>query len=221
MTVSDRVMLDARLAELAEATAREVEAYCAAAGVSTANEQKHLDPCCKATAKALAGTWEPAPVFSTNAFGDTLGWIGLGNVDIVVVWDETPQTFLELKCGFDKDALGPCAWDVVKLAAGLLNGNAGTGYMLAGAPAAQWEKPILGAELFETHEWRASDIRETYRSWFRFWEKDGHCPGRVAAAFRTVHIGSFGMEIAATRWELRLARVEPIGIEWLKWESLV
>ena len=85
------------------------------------------------------------PVLAGKKFGDKLGWIGLGNVDTVFTWGDGTRTFLELKCGTD---LSACVWDSVKLASGVLNGNASAGYMLAGSPTSLWQKPVRGAELF-------------------------------------------------------------------------
>lgn len=53
----------------------------------------------------------------------------------------------------DQHSLAPCVWDAVKLAAGLLAGNAEAGYLLVAAPLALWQKPILGAQLFESRTW--------------------------------------------------------------------
>lgn len=142
---------------------------------------------------------------------------------------ESAPTFLELKCGYGKDCLAFCVWDAVKLAAGLLAGNAEAGYLLAGAPRADWHRPILGAQLFESRTWQTSgrDIRGAYSRWWWRWQiemkygkPNHHIPGRVAATFDTKKLGSFGFQIAGTAWELRLARVEPALADWHDWQPL-
>jgi hypothetical protein len=63
--------------------------------------------------------------------------------------------------------------------------------------------------------------RDRFLADWRKWELEPHIPGRVATAFRTVALGSFPLEIARTPWELRLARVEPIGDDWVDWPSVL
>jgi hypothetical protein len=142
-------------------------------------------------------------------------------VDVVLRWATGGTTFVELKCGSDNHALRPCVWDATKLATGLLGGNAGAGYLLAGAPAAKWREGIPGSELFLMAEWETlgTAIRQRFIDDWRKWESEGHIPGRVPAAFQTVGVGAYPLEIAEKAWELRLARVEPIGEAWVEWPT--
>ena len=222
-------MIDEQLIQLTRETATELESHCAEKALSYAGEQKDLDPVCKQVAKRLAPTWSPAASVGPFAFGDKLGWVGLGLVDLVFRWPDRLPTFLELKCGSDENCLAFCVWDAVKLATGVLAGNAEAGYLLAGAPLAQWQRPILGTQLFDSRAWRTSspEIRGDYSRWWWKWQterKKGlpnfHIPGRVAATFDTKKLGSFPFQIAGTPWELRLARVEPAPGDWEHWQPL-
>lgn len=215
-------MNDEHLVQLALETAVELERSCSELAIGHATESKHLDPTCKRVAKRLAPTWSPIASVGPYGFGDKLGWIGLGNVDVVFRRPDLLPTFLELKCGAKSDSLGPCVWDAVKVAAGVLAGNAEAGYLLAGAPLAQWQKPILGAQLFDSRAWRTSgsEIRGAYSGWWWMWQKGPHIPGRVAATFHTKKLDSFRFQIAGTPWELRLAKVEPARPDWEDWQPL-
>jgi hypothetical protein len=211
-------VIEARICEFARSSAAELERYCAQLGIAAANEQKHLQPSCSRVAAQLAAEWIPLPLLAPKTFGDKLQWVGLGSVDVVFRWTEMPDTFVELKCGATPSALGPCSWDALKLAAGILAGNAGSGYLLAGVPTVLWEGKTLGWELFTTREWRTDALRESFFSWWAFWEKDGHVPARVPEALATFEIEAFPLTIAGNDWQLRLSRVEPRGSAWLQWQ---
>jgi hypothetical protein len=161
----------------------------------------------------------PSPGLTPKSFGDKLSWVGLGGVDVVFRWPDTKPAFVELKCGAKSDTLGPCAWDALKLASGISNGNAGTGYLLAALPTALWDASTLGRELFTTRGWSTLELRNSFSSWWPFWEKDGHIPGRVAESLATIEIETFPLAVGGTAWQLRLSRVEPRGSRRLQWES--
>jgi len=88
-----------------------------------------------------------------------------------------------------------------------------------------WRARCPGAELFDSREWETlgRDIRGRFRSDWTFWENEStpHIPGRVPAGFQTVELGKAAFEIAGTPWELRTARVESVGRDWIDWPSLV
>jgi hypothetical protein len=216
-------LIEERVRAIAAETAAELERHCAEAGLVTANEQKQLQPCCTRATQRLTAGWEPSADLSSKKFGDAVDWVGLGLVDVVLRWPDNRPTFIELKCGATKDTVGPCSWDALKLATGLLACNAGTGYLLAGMPATLWEAEPLGSELFDSRVWTAREMRDAFVSWWRHWEKEStpHIPGRVAASFATVAVEAFSLEIGAVPWELRLARVELNGTEWFQWSSTV
>jgi hypothetical protein len=218
----DSDMHDQGLIErLGKAVAREMPIVYAEKGRKNVSEMRHLQPATNRVLERLAPTWMPAPALGSKKFGDMLGWVGLGHVDNVLTWPDGSRTFLELKCGND---LSACVWDMVKLAAAVLGGNATSAYMLAGASVASWQKPTPGAEFFRSQEWQTMgfDVRARYEKWWRFWQNETtpHLPGRVAPAIRTVTLGSFGFVIAGEAWELRLARVEPVRTDWVDWPPI-
>jgi hypothetical protein len=214
---------DDLLRRVADATARELETFCAELQLTYPNERDHLAKCCKTATARLASALDRPPALSPYSFGDPRGWVGLGNVDVVLRWADRQPTFLELKCGTGKHVLRPCVWDALKLSTAVLGGNAASGYLLAGAPTSDWRAPVPGADLFESVEWVTvgPQVRDRFLADWRKWELEPHIPGRVATAFRTVALGSFPLEIARTPWQLRLARVEPIGDDWVDWPSVL
>jgi len=216
---------DHLVGRVADETAGELELFCAVNQLSHANERDHLGKCCRIATARVAGALEQPPMLDPFAFGDPHGWVGLGLVDVVLRWADRPPTFLELKCGAGKRALKPCVWDAVKLSTAVLGGNACSGYLLAGAPMSDWQARVPGADFFDSAEWQTlgPHVRERFLADWRFWESETtpHIPGRVAARFRTIALGTFPLTIATTPWELRLARVEPIDDAWVDWPSAV
>jgi hypothetical protein len=151
-------------------------------------------------------------------FGPKHGWLGLGVVDVIFRWTDQAATFAELKCG----ELWPCVWDAVKLATAVLGGNACSAYLLAGARTSDWERPIAGAQFFETAEWMTlgPEVRDRFLPSWQLWERQGHIPGRVPTRFSTVALGAFPLTIAHVRWELRLARIDSAA-EWTDWPRTI
>lgn len=135
---------DDLLLRVAEMTAMGLERFCAACNLRYANERDHLARCCRPAAMRIASTVEPRPALSPYGFGEKHGWVGLGTVDVVFRWPDRPAIFVELKCGAGTRILSACVWDAVKLATAVLGGNAGAGYLLAGAPTTSWASRIPG-----------------------------------------------------------------------------
>jgi hypothetical protein len=209
---------DDLLRHVAETAAVGLEEFCASRQLRFANERDHMAPCCADAVARITGVLEVAPYLGGHAYGLKHGWRGLGHVDVVLRWAHRPATFLELKCGARSDALAACVWDAVKLGTAVLGGNAGAGYLLAGAPASRWTGRAAGAELFETAEWvtLGPDVRDAYLPYWRFWEAEGGIPGRIPNGLVTTTLGSYPFTIGDTPWELRLARVSPQG-DWIDW----
>lgn len=214
---------DHLVGRVAAETARELELFCSANRLAYANERDHLAKCCKIATARVSGSLGQPPALGPHAFGDRHGWVGLGLVDVVLRWADRPPTFLELKCGAGKSVLRPCVWDAVKLSTAVLGRNARSAYLLAGAPESDWQARAPGSELFESAErdTLGPHVRDRFLADWRFWESEAtpHTPGRVPARIRTVALGSFPFTIAMTPWELRLARVEPVGSVWTDWPS--
>lgn len=135
-------------------------------------------------------------------------WPRLGSVDLAVTWPNADRILVELKCGTNRDSLGPCIWDAAKLALALLRGEGTRAYQLAGAPEASWKRPIRGCELLGDGRWTATEYREVYLDWWRHWEKQADPqPSDLPAAIETVEIGVFPFSVAGQAWELRVSRV--------------
>src|SRR5689334_15519862 len=110
-------MHESKLVGLARAVALELPVQCALVVRNSLSEMYHLQPATIRVAERVALTWDPVPSLVGKRFGESLGWVGLGNVDVVFHWADGSRTFLELKCGPD---LSACAWDALKLGAGVL-----------------------------------------------------------------------------------------------------
>jgi len=220
-------MPDERLGALAREVALELPGSYAERGRKNLGEQFHLQPVTDRVLQRLLPDWGPGVALSASKmFGKSLGWVGLGPVDLSFRVRDQLATVLELKCGHD---LSACAWDAVKLAAGVLDCHADSAYMLAGAPTAMWDKPTPGADLFSSASWltMGPKIRDAHMKWWRAWQEETvagrpnrHIPGLVSAAFETVALGSFPFQIDATPWELRLARVKPHGSKAIVWKCV-
>jgi hypothetical protein len=70
--------------------------------------------------------------------------------------DGSPAAILELKWGAGK--LYNCVWDLPKMAVALARRLAPRAYLVAGAPAADWDGGE-GGELFGSATWAASELR--------------------------------------------------------------
>ena len=211
-------MHDDKLIDVATGVALELPPLYARSGKKWLSERYHVQPATNLVVARLAPRWSPRPALVGKAFGDTCGWKRLGTVDNVFNWPDGTRIFLELKCGID---LSACVWDAVKLATGVLGGNAESGYMLAAAPRDRWQSAARGTELFATARWETAGpaIRHAYRDWWRLWEKEGHIPGQVPSRFETIALGSFPFVVEGVHWDVRLARVVP-GSRWIDWEPI-
>ena len=75
------------------------------------------------------------------------GWPGVGSLDIELA-ETDPQTWVELKWAKAAGTLFNCLWDVGKLAQAICEGRAAYGYLVAGAPVAEWRKDTPYRRLF-------------------------------------------------------------------------
>ena len=207
------------LAELASETARELAGR-ARAGPRRINERDDLQPCCASVARAIAARWAPPPTVSTSFRFQSPLWPRLGRVDIALVLDGEMPIAIELKCGGGRDALGPCAWDALKLAVGLQIGAVSAGYMLAATTAADWESRHRGSELFGTSAVETLELRERYLDWWRQWERLGDpLPVEVPRRFTTRAICRAPFAVGGSRWEVRVAAISVSDDERVAWLS--
>ena len=148
-------------------------------------------------------------------------WPRLGRVDLAL--GEDAGTFVEFKGGGGPDALGPCAWDLIKLCVALDEGTASCGFLVAATTLENWDRPIRGAELFGSREWTAEGIRSRFTDWFRKWELAGYRPPPTVPAAIATRSAMEACPIRAgeTEWSLRAAEVLVTSSERFVWESLL
>lgn len=135
-------------------------------------------------------------------------WVGrLGNADISI--GEWPsRCLLELKWG----DLPACAWDTVKLATALAEGQCRSAFLVAGARSTYWQENREGAELFGSAEWGVEDLLARYARWFAFWRRDvANYPEWLAADWividRSADI-SAGLLVDDVPHQIRVAEIQ-------------
>lgn len=192
-------------------------------GLVRVNERDHLQPVSRAQLEATAATVDPQlQVGASRKLEFPQHFPRVGDVDITIGRDQGPPLFVELKCGEGTNALGPCAWDVIKCALTIRMAATPAAYLLAATTASDWERPIRGAEFFLDGSWSVGDIRETYADWFRSWEKGGDPrPRLIPAEVKSTSLGEAAFDVAGTRWVVKLSRVaiEPRG--WFEWHPML
>jgi hypothetical protein len=189
--------------------------------------ERDLERACVAVLRERAVA--PVSVWQQGDHGLRERWPCLGPVDLCVGDPSEPPAFVELTCGSGSDALGPCAWDLVKLAVALDAGTASAGFLIAATTAARWERLIRGSELLEGGEWHASCIRAHFRDWWRHWQKDGGAgcadgyrpPSEVPSSFATSLVHRQPLVVGGTAWEIRVAEVVVTDPAPHRWQRIV
>jgi len=212
---------DPALAHIVNSTAGKLQALARERGLKSVNERDHLQPCCAAAARDVGAAWRPRFAASTQVKVELDPWPRLGNIDVALTMPDNQPVFLELKCGHGSDALGQCVWDTAKLALTLQCGEGGSGFLLAGAPTADWQRPVRGAEFFEDGHHEASLLRVLYGDWWRHWEHhDDPQPSELPDSWWTEHVYTARLKVGETPWQLRLAQVLCTGRGRLQWPRL-
>jgi hypothetical protein len=184
------------------------------------NERDHMQACAQSSLAERAPSLLEGCASSSQRKVRFPEWPRLGNVDLTLdPPDPMPPVFFELKCGAGEDALGPCAWDLLKLAFLTRKGEATAGFLIAATTAEAWELPARGAEFFGDGNWEASELRELYGDWWRQFERDGYPAGtRVPAHISTQAVAAERFHVGATAWELRASWVRHLGDDLIEWE---
>jgi len=213
--------LDLWLTELATEAAAELARRAARDTLSGVNERDHLQPSCTSAARAIARTWTPLPQVSTSFGFSSPMWPRVGRVDIALLLQDEKPIAVELKCGTGRDALGPCAWDALKLAFGLQAEEISAGYLLTATTTSDWAKQFRGAELFETTTVVDTErLRERFIDWWRRWERDGYpAATSVPKEFATRAICRVPFVIDRVQWEVRVAALHVHGTYQIPWPS--
>lgn len=214
MTVS----ADAWLTDLATKTALELARRADRDRLSRVNERDHLQPCCALVARSIARSLTPPVAVSTTFRFQSRLWPRLGRVDIALLPADGQPIAIELKCGMGRDALGPCAWDALKLAFALQLGAVSAAYLLAASPAADWKNSYRGAELFANATFDTLVVRERFLDWWRQWERLGDPrPIEVPRQFATRVISRARFVVDGVPWQLRVAELsvgDEVRIPW-------
>jgi hypothetical protein len=211
--------LDLFVVRVAEEVAARLTSQALIESWTRIGEQRHLQPVTAAVARELAQQTTPAIVVGTAYPLRADEWPLLGPGDLALTVNENgAPAIVELKAGSDRNALGPCSWDALKLAFLLQRGLITAGYLLAVAPLEIWSGKARGYELFETSEVETLELHETFKDWFRYWERQGYPAGTtVPARFRTLRLTYVQFPLSLTKWELRAAAVKVTDGEQLAW----
>lgn len=170
--------------------------------LSTAVRERELEESLVARlAESLPGS------VSRQARLNLAGWRGVGNCDVAVVSDDgKAPNLLELKWG--AGTLYNCIWDAAKLATALHERAAHRAYLVAGAPATDWQSGQRGAELFGSKRWDVPEFMDHYRREFAFWKGAVKThPEILPRSFSTESLCSIDGEIEGHQWQLRCALV--------------
>ena len=141
-------------------------------------------------------------------------WPGVGPVDLSLRSVEgSSAAFLELKWGAGN--LYNCVWDLAKMAAALARQLAPRAFLVAGAPAADWEGGE-GSALFGSQTWQAADLLDSYAKRWKFWRGDVKThPLRLPASMSTRHVVTAAMSVYGGVWQLRCVDVAADDPEWM------
>ena len=133
------------------------------------------------------------------------GW-NPGGVDLVVDSDDG-DVWIELKWAKSYGTLFNCLWDAAKLAGAVRAGAAAGGFLVAGAPASEWEKDHPYHDLFTFHSWESGSIVEEFSKDWLGWldENEDTFPTEVVDPIQILPVGY--VRGGADDWEIRVARV--------------
>jgi len=147
-------------------------------------------------------------------------WPRVGGVDLALFLAGEKPVAVELKCGSGRNALGPCAWDALKLALALQIGEVSAAYLVAGTSAGDWAQGFRGAELFEAAAVDTLQLRERFSDWWRQWERLGDpTPLKVPRRFKTRAVCRALFDVDGVPWELRVAALRVDGGDQIAWPS--
>jgi hypothetical protein len=201
--------IDALVARIATQTAVEISTRAAKLRLHYVNERDHLQPACLLAASTEAAKYSPPVVAKPGWRFQSPLWPRLGAVDIALMLSEERPIALELKCGGGRHALGPCAWDVLKIAFALQVGAISHGYLIAATRAEDWSRAFPGTELFDSATIDTRVLYERFGEWWRHWEGLGDpVPRKVPAQMSTRAVCTTPFRVAGVPWQLKVAAVE-------------
>jgi hypothetical protein len=134
-------------------------------------------------------------------------WSGrVGGVDLALDLEDG-AVLIELK--WDPTTLAACAWDSVKLAAGLQAGEGHRAFLVAGSPISA---DLRGDELLADSDVDPLELRRRFAKEFDFWKADvmNH-PLLAPARWRIRLEHAAQLEFKGEPWQIRLAELKLIS----------
>jgi hypothetical protein len=146
------------------------------------------------------------------------GW-NPGWVDLIAESDEG-DAWIELKWAKDYSTLSNCLWDAAKLAGAVRSESAAVGYLVAGAPASEWEGSHPYGRLFTFQEWDGSSLVDAHPASWRRWHRENvnTFPRQIADVVQILPIGF--VRGGPDDWEIRMARVTAPGNDFAQMSAL-
>jgi hypothetical protein len=140
-------------------------------------------------------------------------------IDTTAVLPDGVRLAIELKWG--AGTLYNCSWDLAKLGVVLAEHAADRAYLIAGAPAKDWEHGH-GAELFRDRAWTPQELVDDFGEHFAFWAKDVPTTGPIdlPALMETHSAAVVPVTGWGGEWSLRAARVVVVDRTWVSWSRL-
>jgi len=139
----------------------------------------------------------------------------VGPVDVVLkAKGSAPHAFIELKWG--ARTLYNCIWDAAKMAAAIAACHVERAFLVAGAPAAEFEVGH-GREFLGDGSWHA--LADCFQAgyipyWKKWWHEVKTRPQSLPAEFETGVVAAEAMTIAGDPWVLRASEVRVTGASW-------
>ena len=141
------------------------------------------------------------------------GWPGVGSLDVELL-EGDEAAWVELKWAKKADTLHNSVWDTAKLAQAIREHAAGSGYLVAGAPEAQWNKNTAYRRLFDVSCHHDTQLLTEYASSWRAWhaENTRTFPKVLPTPIITLPVGDVRFNAPdGEQWIIRVALVHALG----------
>lgn len=182
--------------------------------------REHIDPASLRERDAESAVLERltewgAPASQLGVNGLMPDWPRVGRVDLALPGPDDNPVWIEWKWAKDASTLHNCLWDAAKVASGVRAGAASAGYLLTGAPDAEWARSTRGpTRLFDVGSWAGDAIVTSAQSWWTGWhdENQNTYPLRVPTPILTIPVGRARWTAPdEAPWTIKLVRVEAPG----------
>ncbi|MBJ7470362.1 MAG: hypothetical protein JHD16_03635 [Solirubrobacteraceae bacterium] len=186
----------------------------------SAAEEERIDPGALQERHAEAAVFErleelTIPAKQVGVNGTMPNWQRVGRLDLAVPGPAGHPVWVEWKWARSASTLHNSLWDAAKVASGVRAGAAAGGYLLAGAPDAEWARANRGpTRLFDVGRWPGTTIVTDAQSWWSGWfrENEGTYPMQVPTPIMTIPAGRVRWTAPdGAPWTIKLVRVEAPG----------